>query len=123
MRALQAADATRTAAIRRVLPGLTLVFGRFSFVHLHAPKRGAGGVSFKAVSDALSFVSPDSQLHDGPAGRFRAEVVEPLSTCSHIAVQGRRVVASDGHTEICGDLASPLYAVEFPPWELDGGEG
>lgn len=121
MAALQAKAGARTAAIRSALPGLTLVFGRFCFVHLHAPKREAGGISFQSVSDALSFVAPDSRLHDGPAGRFRAEVAEPLAVCSHLAVQGRRVVASDGHSQFCGELESPLFSVEFPPWELDGG--
>lgn len=116
LQAVEQGDPGRARAIRKSLPGLTLVFDRFLFVHLHGVRRIAGAVGYDSVSDALSFVSQDSPMHEGVAGRFRSEVTRVVAAAERIAIRGNEIVLDSGERTRGGQLAARVSAIEFPGW-------
>jgi hypothetical protein len=87
---MQMLDRGLTASLDH-LGGLTLVFERFLFVHLHGAASRAGWVEYNSVSDALSWTRDALFVESARLKVFRRNVTHYLAGAQRLRLHGETI--------------------------------
>ena len=105
----------RVQAILDALPGVTLAFDRFAFVHLYGPRREDEWLHYSSVSDALSFSTAPGVADSVLARSFRRNVTVPLARAGAVRVSGDAIaLRAAAGAKAAGRLLRPLHVFFFP---------
>ena len=102
------------------LSGVTLVFQRFLFVHLHNATLIEEWVEYDGVSDALSWTQDPLFVEAERVQQFRRRVTEPLAAGCALRVEGAamEVAFDDGRPALLGVVRGAPLVFHFSPLTL-----
>ncbi len=83
---MQALDKKLTAQLAH-LEGITLVFERFLFVHLHGATKVEGKLEYRAASDTLSWTRDPLFVESSRLWAFRRNVTEQLASAGSLRLE------------------------------------
>jgi len=112
--ALQADEPHRAEEMRQGLSGLTLVFERFLFVHLHDVSFSRGRYEYSRVSDALSFTGERALTGSPAISAFRDRVTSLFAAHERARFAGSDITLEGSAGSAAGRLSSRILAVRFP---------
>ena len=100
------------------LPGFTLVFDRFLFLHFQDCEVDGKWLRFERVSDALSFAGDKALCESRSLSRFRSDVAAVVAGHTALRLDGETITLRDDRKrELQGRVGREMTLFEYPEFQ------